>query len=156
MRPVLPLLLTLGVVAAGCSTAATTGPTTTDRLTIAIQEDRGPINLFAGVSEPLAELVYDKLVAPSPYVDEPQPWLATAVRAVDPSTWEVDLRADVAWHDGKPFGVQDVRVHLPVHEGRAHRALDTPRQRRPDDQLHGRHRRRHRALHLRVPVSGAG
>jgi len=110
VRPVLPLLLTTGLLAAGCAGGAVPAPApeTTERLTVAIQEDRGPVNLFAGVSEPLAELVYDKLVAPSPYVDEPQPWLATAVRAVDPSTWEVDLRADVTWHDGKPFGVQDV------------------------------------------------
>lgn len=110
MRRVLPLLVITGLLATGCSTAGDvgTGPATADRLTIAIQEDRGPVNLFAGVSEPLAELVYDKLVAPSPYVDAPQPWLATAVRAIDPSTWEVDLRQDVTWHDGRPFGVEDV------------------------------------------------
>lgn len=110
MRRALPLSLVAGLLAAGCAAGgdAAPGPDATDRLTIAIPEDRGPVNLFAGVSEPLAELVYDKLVAPSPYVDAPQPWLATAVRAVDPSTWEVDLRPDVTWHDGMPFGVQDV------------------------------------------------
>ncbi|MGH3612116.1 MAG: ABC transporter substrate-binding protein [Pseudonocardia sp.] len=109
-RYVLPLLAVVGLLIAGCSTAADapTGPDTADRLTIATQEDRGPINLFAGVAEPLAELVYDKLVAPSPYVDEPKPWLATTVRAIDPSTWEVDLRQDITWHDGTPFGVEDV------------------------------------------------
>lgn len=84
MRRVLALVLAAGVLA-GCSSAGD-APQSTDRLTIAIHEDRGPVNLFAGVSEPLAELVYDKLVAPSPYVAEPKPWLATAVRPVDPST----------------------------------------------------------------------
>ena len=83
-------------------------PTQTDRLRIAVPRDTGPLNIFAGSPEPIAELVYDKLVAPSPYVAEPQPWLATAVRQVDPSTWEVDLRQDVRWHDGQPFTVDDV------------------------------------------------
>ncbi|MGE3286770.1 MAG: ABC transporter substrate-binding protein [Pseudonocardia sp.] len=106
MRRVLALALAAGVLA-GCS-GATEAPENVERLTIAIHEDRGPVNLFAGVSEPLAELVYDKLVAPSPYVADPVPWLATAVRPIDATTWEADLRSDVTWHDGTPFGVDDV------------------------------------------------
>ncbi len=78
------------------------------RLTVAVVSDAGPLNLFAGTEEELAELVYDKLLAPNPYVDEPQPWLAKNVRGIDPSMWEVTLRNDVTWHDGEPFSAKDV------------------------------------------------
>lgn len=79
-----------------------------DRLTVAVPLDHGPLNIFAQHEEPLTELVYDKLLAPSPYVEEPQPWLATAVTPRDPSTWEVELRDDVTWHDGEEFTAEDV------------------------------------------------
>lgn len=83
-----------------------------NRLTIAVPEDEGPINIFAGVSDPLTYLVYDKLLAPSPYVDEPQPWLAESVERVDPSTWEVTVRDGVTWHDGELFTAEDVKFTL--------------------------------------------
>lgn len=92
----------------GAEPGTPSGPVSTDRLRIAVPRDVGPLNLFVGAPEPLAELVYDKLVAPSPYVAQPQPWLATAIRQVDPSTWDVDLRSDVKWHDGTPFTADDV------------------------------------------------
>src|SRR5690606_38620669 len=79
-----------------------------DRLTIAVPVDVGPINLFAQHEEALTELVYDKLLAPSPYVDEPQPWLAEEVVMRDELTWSVTLRDDVTWHDGEPFTADDV------------------------------------------------
>jgi peptide/nickel transport system substrate-binding protein len=79
-----------------------------ERLTVAVPEDVGPLNIFASHEEPLTELVYDKLLAPSPYVAEPQPWLASDVRQVDASTWEVDLRDGVTWHDGEAFTADDV------------------------------------------------
>lgn len=82
--------------------------TTVDRLTIAIGQDVGPLNIFVSHEEWISELVYDKLVGPSPYVDEPQPWLASSVTAVDASTWEVVVRDDVTWHDGEPFTAEDV------------------------------------------------
>ena len=108
---ILALLLTATVLAVACSgpdTGGPTGPSEADRLRIAVPRDVGPLNIFVGAPEPLAELVYDKLVAPSPYVAEPRPWLATAVRQVDPSTWDVDVRQGVSWHDGKPLTVEDV------------------------------------------------
>lgn len=82
-----------------------------DRLTIALPVDRGPVNLFTSPSLPdgIIELVYDKLLAPSPYVEEPGPWLAEKASMIDPSTWEVKVRSDVLWHDGKPFTADDVR-----------------------------------------------
>lgn len=89
--------------------AAGGGPTTAKRLTIAIPgEVGGPLNPFVVFREQLSELVYDKLLAPSPYVEDPQPWLAETVTQIDPSTWEVTLRDDVAWHDGEPFTAEDV------------------------------------------------
>jgi peptide/nickel transport system substrate-binding protein len=111
MRPTLPLLLAAALVAAGCSAGAggaADGPASADRLTIALIEDTGPLNIFADQAPPIDGLVYDKLLAPSPYVDQPQPWLATAVRQVDPSTWEADLREGVRWQDGEPFDAADV------------------------------------------------
>ncbi len=99
-------LLTASCTGSGPGTSG--GSADADRLRIAVPRDFGPLNIFVGSPEPLAELIYDKLVAPSPYVAEPQPWLATAVRQVDPSTWDVDLRSDVTWHDGTPFTADDV------------------------------------------------
>lgn len=82
---------------------------TVARLTVAVPAYRGPVNLFLGADDRMAELVYDKLLAPSPYVADPQPWLAEEVRQVDPSTVEARLRTDVKWHDGVPFTPEDVR-----------------------------------------------
>ncbi|MEX2291137.1 MAG: ABC transporter substrate-binding protein [Mycobacteriales bacterium] len=111
------MLVATIAVAAGCGSdggdadddsPAARGPVTAERLTIALAKDSGPLNIFADQSPAIDDLVYDKLLAPSPYVDQPQPWLATAVRQVDPSTWEVDLRDDVRWQDGEPFDATDV------------------------------------------------
>lgn len=89
--------------------AATADDTTSDeRLTVAVPADVGPLNIFVQHEEWLTDLVYDKLVAPSPYVAEPQPWLASEVVAVDGSTWEVTVRDDVTWHDGEAFTAADV------------------------------------------------
>lgn len=85
------------------------GQTTVERLTVALPRDAGPITPFSDAIEPgIIELVYDKLLSPSPYVDAPQPWLADEVRAVDPSTWEVRIRQGVTWQDGVPFTAADV------------------------------------------------
>ena len=120
-------VLAVTVLAAGCSDAevdtedaAATDPGTVASLTIAVPEDVGPLNIFASHEEPLTELVYDKLVAPSPYVDDPQPWLASAVREIDPSTWEVDLRGDVRWHDGELFTADDVLFTFDLFDADEH------------------------------------
>ncbi len=88
------------------------GPATTESLTIALATDNGPLNIFAKDSQGLDGLIYDTLLAPSPYVEEPQPWLATAFRQIDPATWELDLREDVRWQDGEPFDADDVVFSL--------------------------------------------
>lgn len=84
------------------------GPSSAARLTIAVDKDSGPLNIFAGQTDQMTELIYDKLLAPSPYVDDPQPWLATSVTQVDATTWEVALRDDVTWHDGEVLTADDV------------------------------------------------
>lgn len=104
---------------------------TVEQLRVAFPSDEGPLNLFAQHEEALTELVYDKLLAPSPYVDEPQPWLASGVEQVDPSTWEVQLREDVTWHDGERFDAADVAFTVELFTrapaGRwTHHVTDTP------------------------------
>ncbi len=83
-----------------------------DRVVVAVPVDVGPLSLFGGAfaryKEWAVELVYDKLLAPSPYVADPQPWLAESVTQVDPITWDVTVRDDVTWHDGEPFDAGDV------------------------------------------------
>lgn len=126
---------TMTACTAGVDTTATaadlTGPATAEELTIALEKDSGPVNLFAGASDQMVEMVYDKLFAPSPYVDDPQPWLATEARQIDAVTWEVDLRTDVTWQDGEPFTAEDVVFSfMYMHEaptGRyTHHVNDTP------------------------------
>ena len=41
-----------------------------------------------------------------------QPWLATDVRAVNPTTWEITIREGVKFHDGTPFTVEDVKFNF--------------------------------------------
>lgn len=119
LRPFpLPMLLATALLAAGCAAGGGSegaagpgtaeGPAGADRLTVALAKDSGPLNIFAQDTAGIDGLVYDTLLAPSPYVDEPTPWLATAVRQLDPSTWEVDLRDDVTWQDGEAFEASDV------------------------------------------------
>jgi len=40
------------------------------------------------------------------------PGLATGWKAIDETTWEIRLRAGVAWHDGEPFTADDVKFTL--------------------------------------------
>lgn len=92
----------------GASEVAGASGEQVDRLTIAVTADFGPVNLFKGTDEKLLDLVYDRLLSPSPFVDEPQPWLAESITAVDPSVWEIVVRDGVTWHDGEPFTAEDV------------------------------------------------
>lgn len=106
LRAVVAIVFLLFSVGCGAGNEPTEA---VSRLRIAVPQDVGPLNIFAQHDEPLTELVYDKLLAPSPYVDEPQPWLAERVVQLDPSTWEVTVRDGVTWHDGAPFTAEDVK-----------------------------------------------
>lgn len=43
---------------------------------------------------------------------QPIPWLAESWEVIDERTWELRLRDDVTWHDGKPFDANDVKYAL--------------------------------------------
>lgn len=81
------------------------------QLTIALPLDSGPLNVYSTDSsyDYLVNLVYDKLLGPSPYVDTPVPELAESVTQIDPRTWSVKIRDGVTWHDGRPFTADDVK-----------------------------------------------
>jgi peptide/nickel transport system substrate-binding protein len=80
-------------------------------LTLAIPRDTGPLNLYSSDAgaDYLVELVFDKLLAPSPYVDKPISGLAERATQLDAVTWSVTLREGVTWHDGTPFTSDDVK-----------------------------------------------
>jgi peptide/nickel transport system substrate-binding protein len=81
------------------------------RLTFAIPRDTGPLNIYSADSgaDYLVGLVFDKLLAPSPYVDHPIPGLAERATQIDAKTWTVTVRDGVTWHDGTPFTAEDVK-----------------------------------------------
>lgn len=82
---------------------------TTDELTIGIPGDFGPVNLYTENEDWINEMVYDKLMAASPYVDQPVPWLAEKVTKVNDQEWTVVVRDGIKWQDGKDFTAEDVK-----------------------------------------------
>ncbi|WP_232717333.1 ABC transporter substrate-binding protein [Gordonia metallireducens] len=126
-----PVLVVTACGDGGSDADRANGPETATTLTVATNKDSGPLNIFAGQTDQMAEMVYDKLLAPSPYVAEPQPWLATSVEQIDATTWEVALRDDVKWHDGEPFTADDVMfsfhfMHAAPTGRFTHHINDTP------------------------------
>ena len=82
---------------------------TIENLTIGLKSDVGPLNIYTGNLDWLTDMVYDKLFSPSPYVDEPTPWLAESATQIDEDTWEVVIRDGIKWHDGVDFTAEDVK-----------------------------------------------
>ncbi|MEK5108933.1 ABC transporter substrate-binding protein [Cytobacillus sp. FSL K6-0129] len=80
-----------------------------EELKIGVPSDVGPLNIYTGNMDWLTDLVYDKLFSPSPYVDEPQPWLAESAEQLDDTTWRVRIRSGIKWHDGEDFTAEDVK-----------------------------------------------
>lgn len=80
-----------------------------ENLTIGLSSDVGPLNIYTGNLDWLTDMVYDKLFSPSPYVDEPTPWLAESATQIDDDTWEVVVRDGITWHDGEAFTAEDVK-----------------------------------------------
>lgn len=152
------LLAALVLTGSACASGPTQGPGqgAPEQLRIAVQQDFGPLNIFAQHEEWLTYLVYDKLLAPSPYVDKPQPWLATGVRKNNPSTWTASLREDVTWHDGKSFTAADVaftvRYFKTAESGRwTHHVTEVPEIARVE--VLGKHRVR---FHCAYPCPNLG
>ncbi len=115
MRPAhraVPALFAAALLTTSCTAEAENNAGPPERLRIAVAEDFGPLNILTQSEDPLTFLVYDRLVSPSPYAEDPQPWLATEVRNVDPRTWRISLREDVTWHDGEPFTADDVAFSI--------------------------------------------
>ena len=115
LRTTAALVVVAALAGAACSDDESSGtppsaatPRTVERLTIAVDQDRGPLNVFVDADPRLLELVYDTLLSPSPYVGEGRPWLAEEIRQVDPRTWEARIRQGVTWQDGRPFTADDV------------------------------------------------
>jgi peptide/nickel transport system substrate-binding protein len=80
-------------------------------LRVAIPQEVANVTPYiAGVPETLLELVYDKLAAPSPYLGDARPSLASAIvpEGSDGRTWRIELKDGIRWHDGKPFTADDV------------------------------------------------
>ena len=116
-RRAVAALAAVALIGAGCSREdGARGPAPTaapaqervERLTIAVDQDRGPLNVFVDADPRLLELVYDTLLSPSPYVGEGRPWLAEEIHQVDARTWEARIRQGVTWQDGRPLTADDV------------------------------------------------
>ena len=117
----LPLILLVFLVA-GCSSNEAKGQADETNLEgegavteqvaelkVGIPSDVGPLNIYTGNVDWLTDLVYDKLFSPSPYVDEPIPWLAESAEQLDDTTWIVKIRDGIKWHDGEDFTAEDVK-----------------------------------------------
>lgn len=91
------------------STESKGSDSTIENLTIGLKSDVGPLNIYTGNLDWLTDMVYDKLFSPSPYVDEPTPWLAESATQIDEDTWEVVVRDGIKWHDGEDFTAEDVK-----------------------------------------------
>ena len=96
---------TSGTAAPGAS-----GPLTAAKLTIAVPDDPGSLDLWTSnqAFDLLVDLVYDKLMTVA--VRESAATCAGPVRdPIDPTTWEVNIRSGVTWQDGQPFTAEDVK-----------------------------------------------
>lgn len=101
------------VVLAACGNndkeEASTNTSTTKELTVGVPKDFGPVNIYTENEDWLNDMIYDKLMAASPYVDEPTPWLAEKVTKIDDTNWEVVVRDGIKWQDGEEFTAEDVK-----------------------------------------------
>jgi peptide/nickel transport system substrate-binding protein len=112
-RPAAGVLAALALATAWLlGPAAPAGQADAERtLRIAIPKDYANLSVYtAGASDadPFVGLIYDTLFS-TPYVDAPQPLLATSAQQTSRlRTWQVKLRDGVTWHDGTPFTAEDV------------------------------------------------
>ncbi|KZN22790.1 ABC transporter substrate-binding protein [Haladaptatus sp. R4] len=107
--------VTASAFLAGCSgklDTITGSDSEGDALRIGTDSDPGsPLNIYASSSSKfdwMKDLVYDRLLFPSPYVDQKEPGLATETNQIDETTWTATVRSDAKWHDGEPFTADDV------------------------------------------------
>ncbi len=105
------IALVLALAACGNDDKKETSSTTskTDELTVGVPNDFGPVNIYTENEDWLNDMIYDKLMSPSPYVDEPTPWLAKSVKQENDTTWTVVIRDGIKWQDGEDFTAEDVK-----------------------------------------------
>lgn len=113
------------------------GPTRTVKVAIkGFENNVTPFTVGFGAlpaTNDIQHLVYDSLFW-SQVKDDPEPWLAESAETDDGgTTWDVKLRDDVTWHDGRPFTSADVAFSFdyyraqPGASGRyAHHVSDVP------------------------------
>ena len=115
--------------------ACLTMPIVAAPLRVAVAYEANSLTPYTpGLPETLLELVYDKLAAPSPYLGDAKPWLATAItpEGGDGRTWRIQVRDGVRWHDGQPFTAADVVFTLRYYRDGTpnrwtHHVSDTPK-----------------------------
>jgi len=75
-----------------------------------------PLYIGGAVDSWVTDLVWDRLMRIGPD-GVPQPWAAEKVDWVDDKTVEIQLRAGMKWHDGKPVTIDDVIFSFQVPAG---------------------------------------
>lgn len=135
MRAIQGLASTLAGIALGAAQLSIANAAAAAPLRVAIPQEIANLTPYApGVPEPLLELVYDKLAAPSPYLGNATPWLAQSITpdGDDGRSWRIALRDGIRWHDGRAFSAEDVAFTLRYYrDGPAnrwtHHVSDTPK-----------------------------
>lgn len=106
---VIALVLALAACGNDDKKETSTKTSKTDELTVGVPNDFGPVNIYTENEDWMNDMIYDKLMSPSPYVDEPTPWLAKSVKQLNDTTWEVVVRDGIKWQDGEDFTAEDVK-----------------------------------------------
>src|SRR6266851_4778831 len=91
--------------------STTSGRTTT--VVYAVSSNPATLNPLlddSGASQSGYELLFEGLVKPDPKTGTPIPSLATSWdQSEDGLKWTFHIRPSVTWHDGQPFGAEDVK-----------------------------------------------
>lgn len=89
------------------------GPKSASHLTIGIWNTASNITTYTignSWNDWILYTISEKLLEPSPYLSNANPWLATEVVQVDDEgkIWEAEIRQGIKWHDGTDFTAEDV------------------------------------------------
>jgi peptide/nickel transport system substrate-binding protein len=110
-RAFVAMLMTMALLWTGTAAADATN---SDRLIIATRAEPNSIDpqfSIVGTNQATAMHVFDTLFTRNADL-ELVPALAVSAERIDPLTWELELRADVRFHDGSPFDADDVVFSL--------------------------------------------
>ncbi|MHB1171748.1 MAG: ABC transporter substrate-binding protein [Lacisediminihabitans sp.] len=112
--------IAVGVLLSACSAGSTSGGGTAtgakDR-TVTIDMEGYPASLDPGLqydsaTYPVYRNIYDQLLRRDSATLKPVPWIATAWKQTDPTTWEFTLRNDVKFSDGTTLTAKDAAFSL--------------------------------------------